>query len=137
MRIAVLGSGVVGVTTAFALQQAGHDVTVIEREAAPALGTSYGNAAQISPALCSPWASPGIVGKALGWMMQQFPPLVVSQLPDPAMIRFLFGMLYSSNPERYTAAKLAGAALTLAGVALAQFASAPRDAVREAPAPVD
>jgi len=39
--------------------------------------------------------------------------------------------------ERYTAIKLAGAALTLAGVALAQFASAPRDAVREAPAPVD
>jgi drug/metabolite transporter (DMT)-like permease len=39
--------------------------------------------------------------------------------------------------ERYTAIKLAGAALTLAGVALAQFASAPRDAVRDAPAPVD
>ena len=39
--------------------------------------------------------------------------------------------------ERYTAIKLAGAALTLAGVALAQFASAPRNAVREAPAPVD
>ncbi|HEY6133050.1 MAG TPA: DMT family transporter [Rubrivivax sp.] len=39
--------------------------------------------------------------------------------------------------ERYTAIKLVGAALTLAGVALAQFASSPRDAVREAPAPVD
>ena len=39
--------------------------------------------------------------------------------------------------ERYTAVKLGGAALTLAGVALAQFASAPRDPVREAPAPVD
>jgi drug/metabolite transporter (DMT)-like permease len=39
--------------------------------------------------------------------------------------------------ERYTAIKLGGAALTLAGVALAQFASAPRDTVREAPAPVD
>ena len=39
--------------------------------------------------------------------------------------------------ERYTTIKLAGAALVLAGVALAQFASSPRDAVREAPAPVD
>ena len=39
--------------------------------------------------------------------------------------------------ERYTAVKLAGAALTLVGVALAQFASSPRDRIREAPAPVD
>lgn len=107
MRIAVLGSGVVGVTTAFALQQAGHAVTVIEREAAPALGTSYGNAAQISPALSSPWASPGIIGKAMGWMVQRFPPLVVGSLPDPAMVRFLIGMLRSSEPSRYAAAKRA------------------------------
>ena len=39
--------------------------------------------------------------------------------------------------ERYTAVKLGGAALTLAGVALAQFASSPRDRIRETPAPVD
>ena len=107
VRIAVLGSGVVGVTTAFALQQVGHTVTVIEREAAPALGTSYGNAAQISPALSSPWASPGIIAKAMGWMVQRFPPLVVGCLPDPAMVRFLFGMLHSSDPGRYAAAKRA------------------------------
>jgi len=39
--------------------------------------------------------------------------------------------------ERYSAAKIAGAAITLAGVALAQFTSSPRDPVREAPALVD
>ena len=107
MRIAVLGAGVIGVTTAFALAEAGHAVTVIEREAAPALGTSYGNAAQISPALSSPWAVPGLAGKALGWMAQKFPPLVVGRMPDPAMIRFLLGMLGSATPARYAAAKRA------------------------------
>jgi drug/metabolite transporter (DMT)-like permease len=44
---------------------------------------------------------------------------------------------WAVTSERYSAVKIAGAALTLAGVALAQFTSAPRDPVREAPAPVD
>lgn len=107
MRIVVLGAGVVGVTTAYALSKAGHSVTVIEREAEAALGTSYANAAQISPALSSPWASPGIVSKAIKWSMQKFPPLVLGKVPDPAMIRFLWGMWRSATPEKYEAAKRA------------------------------
>lgn len=49
MRVLVLGSGVIGVTSAWYLARAGHEVTVIDREAAPALGTSFANAGQISP----------------------------------------------------------------------------------------
>jgi glycine/D-amino acid oxidase-like deaminating enzyme len=49
MRVVILGSGVVGVTSAWYLSQAGHDVTVIDREPGPALETSAANAGQISP----------------------------------------------------------------------------------------
>ncbi|MFC3190767.1 FAD-dependent oxidoreductase [Pseudocitrobacter faecalis] len=49
MHVVILGSGVVGVTSAWYLSQAGHQVTVIDREAGPAMETSAGNAGQISP----------------------------------------------------------------------------------------
>ncbi|WP_266033381.1 D-amino acid dehydrogenase [Brucella intermedia] len=111
MRVLVLGSGVVGVTTAFALAEAGNDVTVVDRESGPALGTSYGNASQISPALSSPWSSPGIAHKALGWMVQRFPPLVFGRMPDAAMLRFLAGMLRSATPQKYASSKKAMVAL--------------------------
>lgn len=52
MRVVILGSGVVGVTSAWYLSQAGHEVTVIDREPGPALETSAANAGQIS-VLCS------------------------------------------------------------------------------------
>lgn len=107
MRIAVLGAGIVGVASAHALAKAGHEVVVIEKEGSPALGTSYANAAQISPALSAPWAAPGLVRKALGWMVQRFPPLVVGGVPDPAMLRFLIGMLRAATPEKYESAKRA------------------------------
>ncbi|MER9690213.1 D-amino acid dehydrogenase [Mesorhizobium sp. M0139] len=111
MRVIVLGSGVIGVTTAFALAKAGNDVAVIERETGPALGTSYGNASQISPALSSPWSSPGIAQKALGWMAQRFPPLVLGSMPDAAMLRFLVGMLNCANRQKYARSKHAMVAL--------------------------
>lgn len=57
MRVVILGSGVVGVTSAWYLSQAGHDVTVIDREPGPALETSAANAGQISPGYAAPWAA--------------------------------------------------------------------------------
>ncbi len=49
MKIVILGSGVVGVTSAWYLAKAGHEVTVIDREPGPALETSFANAGQVSP----------------------------------------------------------------------------------------
>ena len=57
MRVVVLGSGVVGVTSAYYLARAGHEVAVIDREPGPALETSFANAGQISPGYASPWAA--------------------------------------------------------------------------------
>ena len=60
MKIAVLGGGVIGVTTAYYLAKAGHEVTVLDRQPGPALETSFANAGEISPGYASPWAAPGI-----------------------------------------------------------------------------
>ena len=59
MRVVILGSGVIGVTSAYYLAQAGHEVTVLDRQPGPALETSFANAGQISPGYASPWAAPG------------------------------------------------------------------------------
>ena len=48
MKVLVLGSGVIGITSAWYLAKAGHEVTVIDRQPGPALETSFANAAQIS-----------------------------------------------------------------------------------------
>jgi D-amino-acid dehydrogenase len=54
MKIVILGSGVIGVTSAWYLSQAGHEVTVIDRQSGPALETSFANAGEISPGYASP-----------------------------------------------------------------------------------
>jgi D-amino-acid dehydrogenase len=107
MHVAVLGAGVVGVTTAFSLARAGYRVSVFERLSEPALATSFANASQISPALSSPWAVPGIMTKAYGWMNQQFPPLVLGRVPDAAMMRFMWRMIRCARPDTYASSKRA------------------------------
>ena len=66
MKIIVLGSGVVGTTSAYFLARAGHEVQVIERQPGAGLETSFANAGEVSPGMAAPWAAPGIPLKALG-----------------------------------------------------------------------
>lgn len=101
MKVVVLGAGVIGVTTAWQLAKAGHEVTVIERQPGPALETSYANAGEISPGYSSPWAAPGVPLKALKWLFQEHAPLVVQPRPDPAKIRWMFKMLGNCTAEAY------------------------------------
>ena len=58
MRILILGAGVIGITTAYELIKAGHNVTVIDRNPEPALETSYGNAGLIAPGHSYAWTTP-------------------------------------------------------------------------------
>jgi len=59
MRVLVLGAGVIGVTAAYELAGAGHEVTVVDRQPAPAMETSFANAGEVSPGYSAPWAGPG------------------------------------------------------------------------------
>lgn len=101
MRAVVLGSGVIGVTTAFYLARAGHEVTVLDRQAGPALDTSFANAGQISPGHSAPWAAPGIPLKALKWMLQKHAPLSIT--PDGSLfqLRWMWQMLMNCSAARY------------------------------------
>lgn len=101
MKVAVLGSGVIGVTSAWYLAQAGHEVVVIDRQDGPALETSFANAGEISPGYASPWAAPGIPAKALRWLFMRHAPLILRPQADPAMLRWLVAMLGNCTAERY------------------------------------
>lgn len=105
MRVLVLGSGVIGVTSAWYLARAGHEVTVVDREAAPALGTSFANAGQISPGYASPWAAPGVPLKAIKWMFQEHAPLSIK--PDGTLfqLQWMWQMLLNCTEARYAVNK--------------------------------
>ncbi len=101
MRVVILGSGVIGVTSAYYLARAGHEVTVLDRQPGPALETSFANAGQISPGYASPWAAPGIPLKAMKWMLQRHAPLSIT--PDGTLfqLQWMWQMLQNCNAERY------------------------------------
>lgn len=101
MRIVVLGSGVVGVTSAWYLAQAGHSVVVLDRQPEPALETSYGNAGQISPGYSAPWAAPGVPLKAMKWLVQDLAPLRISPRLDATMLTWLGRMLSNCTHDAY------------------------------------
>lgn len=76
MKVVVLGSGIIGTNTAWWLNQAGHDVVVIDRETGPAQETSFANGAQISVSYAEPWANPSAPLKLLKWMGKDDAPLL-------------------------------------------------------------
>ena len=105
MKVVVLGSGVVGVTSAWYLAQAGHEVTVIDRAEGPALETSYANAGQVSPGYASPWGAPGIPLKAAKWLMMRHAPLILRPGLDPLAWQWLGQMLSNCRAEAYAVNK--------------------------------
>jgi D-amino-acid dehydrogenase len=105
MKVVVLGAGVIGVTSAWYLAKAGHEVTVIDRQAAPALETSFANAGEISPGYASPWAAPGIPLKAIKWMFQEHAPLIIQPRPDWAKLSWMARMLMNCTEAAYAVNK--------------------------------
>ena len=101
MKVLVLGGGVIGVTTAYYLARAGHEVEVVDRQPGPALETSYANAGEVSPGYSAPWAGPGVPVKAIKWMLMQHSPLVIWPLLDPAMWRWGAMMLANCTERAY------------------------------------
>ena len=105
MKVLVLGSGVIGVTSAHYLAEAGHEVTVIDRQPGPALETSFANAGEVSPGYSAPWAGPGVPVKAIKWLLMQHGPLVVRPALDPYMWSWLVKMLRNCTANQYAVNK--------------------------------
>ncbi|MBP2197963.1 MULTISPECIES: D-amino acid dehydrogenase [Pantoea] len=101
MRVVILGSGVVGVASAWYLAQAGHEVTVIDRQPGAALETSAGNAGQISPGYAAPWAAPGVPLKAVKWMFQRHAPLAVRLDGSRFQLEWMWNMLRNCDMRHY------------------------------------
>ncbi|HKY01628.1 MAG TPA: D-amino acid dehydrogenase [Burkholderiales bacterium] len=102
MRVAVLGGGVIGTTSAWYLSKAGHEVTVYERQGAVGLETSFANGGQISVSHAEPWANPNAPKKILQWLGREDAPLLFRLRAD--MQQWLWGMrfLLECLPHRTT-----------------------------------
>ena len=92
MRIIVLGSGLLGVSSAYYLSQQGHDVTVVDRQSTPAAETSFANGGQISVSHAEPWANPGAPFKVLKWLGKEDAPLLFRIRAD--MRQWLWGLQF-------------------------------------------
>ena len=82
MKILVLGAGVVGVTGAWYLAAAGHEVTVVERRREAGMETSFANGGQISAGHAEPWAQPAVLPKVLRWLGREEAPLLFRPRAD-------------------------------------------------------
>lgn len=90
MKVTVLGAGVTGITSAWFLHQAGHEVTVIDRQPGAGLETSFANGGQVSVSHAEPWANPGAPLKVLKWLMREDAPLLFRLRPD--LNQWLWGL---------------------------------------------
>ncbi|MES2069723.1 MAG: D-amino acid dehydrogenase [Pseudomonadota bacterium] len=100
MHICVLGAGVIGVTTAHQLLQAGHQVTLVEAQAQPGQMTSYGNGAQLSYSYVAPLADPSVWSKWPHYLFSADSPLTLKPQFDPAQWRWLLKFLAASTAQQ-------------------------------------
>lgn len=89
-EVAVVGAGMVGLATAWHLQELGVDVTVIDRTGVAA-GASWGNAGWLTPSLTAPLPEPAVLRYGLRTALQPSSPVYVPPQPDPSLWRFLAG----------------------------------------------
>lgn len=101
MRVLLLGSGVVGVTSAYYLAKKGFEVTVLDRQPAVGLETSFANAGQISPGYSAPWAAPGVPYKAMKWIFQRHAPLALKADWSLWQLQWTLQLLQNCNAKSY------------------------------------
>jgi D-amino-acid dehydrogenase len=100
LKILILGAGVVGVSSAWYLSKAGHQVTVIDRQPAAGLETSFANGGQISVSHAEPWANPHAPWRALTWMGREDAPLLFRLRWDPALFDWSWRFLRQCTSAR-------------------------------------
>ncbi len=102
MRVIVLGAGVIGTTSAWYLAQSGHEVMVVDRQAEPALETSFANGGQISVSHSEPWANPTAPLTILKWFGREDAPLLFR--PRAELAQWLWGLPRRNTDSAFTLA---------------------------------
>jgi D-amino-acid dehydrogenase len=116
VRIAVIGAGIVGVSSAYELLRDGHEVTLYERRSSVAVEASFANAGVLAPGYVTPWAAPGMLRKVLGQLGRRDAVVRFASLPSPALTAWLWRWWRASAVPAYQAHR--GAMLALARVSL-------------------
>jgi D-amino-acid dehydrogenase len=99
LKVAVIGAGIVGVTTAHELTTDGHAVTVFERRSSVAAETSFANAGVLAPGYVTPWAAPGMPGKVLGQLWGQHAAVRLAGTASLALAPWVWRWWRACRPE--------------------------------------
>src|SRR5262245_31714103 len=97
MKVAVIGAGIIGVTTAYQLMRDGHDVTVLDRQPGPGLECSHANGGYVAISQAVPWSQPGVPTKTLLGHFNKAPPILLHAGQLPAMWRWGLEFLAASR----------------------------------------
>lgn len=106
MRIAVVGAGIVGVTTAYELTRDGHEVHVFERQGTVAAEASFANAGVVAPTYVTPWAGPGMPAKVLGGLLSRHAPVRLRAGMSPGSVAWLWKWWRACRVRTYQANRL-------------------------------
>ena len=103
MRVAVIGAGIIGVTTAYELATDGHAVTVFERRSSVAEETSFANAGVIAPGYVTPWAAPGMPAKVLRYLLSRHAPVRLARPSSPGQLGWMWRWWRACQPGIFQA----------------------------------
>lgn len=106
MKVIVVGSGIIGTTTAYYLARAGHEVAVVERQPDVAMEASFANGGVLHTSEAEPWSQPGMPRKVLSWIGKENAPMLLRLSALPGMWRWGLAFTRNCSLERYRAAAL-------------------------------
>ena len=101
MQVVVIGAGLLGLSTAYALKQDGHSVRVVDSSGGPALKTSFANAGMLSPSLTDPWNAPGILWKMLRWVGREEAPFLLRPHVLPSLLQWGTRFFWQSRRQAF------------------------------------
>jgi D-amino-acid dehydrogenase len=106
VKIAVVGAGIIGVTTAYELAGEGHEVVVFERRGSVAAETSFSNAGVVAPGYVTPWAAPGMPGRVFGHLLSAHSPVRIGGLPVAAEVAWMWRWWRACRLRTYQSSRL-------------------------------
>jgi len=98
-KVTIIGAGITGLTTAYALLDRGCEVTVIDRNRYPAMETSFANGGQLSACNAEVWNSFGTILKGIKWMLRKDAPLLLN--PSPSWHKYSWLAEFTGNIRNY------------------------------------